>query len=61
MQAIHVINNVPTPELTVQNLLRKFKDLFSPELGAVKDVQVSLVKKESATPNSLRHVEFHMP
>lgn len=33
-----------------KTILEKFKDLFSPELGVVKDVKVHLIKNEFSTP-----------
>lgn len=42
--------NGHTSESTVQNLVRKCKVLFAPELGIVQDVKVHLLEKESATP-----------
>ena len=40
---------IPEP-YTIQNQLVEFKDLFSSELGLVKNVNVHLEKKETITP-----------
>ena len=45
----HAIENITAKE-TVQSLLEEFKELFSPDLGVLKDVKVHLAKKKDAVP-----------
>lgn len=44
------MHNVSTSQLTLDGLLEKIKEVFSPELRLVKEVKINLICKEDTFP-----------